>query len=136
MGRFQGFFSRFEGSWLVNHCWGYKHGRVLEATSDHEHLIDVALALELSPGTTATTAHPGTTAQCTILELFYIFFVKLQVLWVSIVTLMILLKRRQKSLQRRELAESIEDAKIFASSRQLDHTQNIMMQPLDQVRYV
>ena len=50
-------------------------------------------------------------------------------------TLMILLKRRQKALQRRELAESIEDAKIFASSRQLDPTQNIMMQPLDQVRY-
>ena len=48
---------------------------------------------------------------------------------------MILLKRRQKTLQRRELAESIEDAKIFASSRQLDHTQNIMMQPLDQVGY-
>merc|ERR1712051_213906 len=46
---------------------------------------------------------------------------------------MILLKRRQKTLQRRELAESIEDAKIFASSRQLDHTQNIMMQPLDQM---
>ena len=49
-------------------------------------------------------------------------------------TLMILLKRRQKALQRRELAESIEDAKIFASSRQLDPTQNIMMKPLDQVR--
>ena len=47
---------------------------------------------------------------------------------------MILLKRRQKVLQRRELAESIEDAKIFASSRQLDPTQNIMMQPLDQVK--
>merc|ERR1712008_173538 len=55
------------------------------------------------------------------------------VLWVSIITLMILLKKRQKTLQRRELAESIEDAKIFASSRQLDPTQNIMMQPLDQM---
>lgn len=90
---------------------GYKHGRVHDFTSDHEHLIDVALALELS------------LAGCWISA----------VLWVSIVTLMILLKRRQKTLQRRELAESIEDAKIFASSRQLDHTQNIMMQPLDQM---
>ena len=47
---------------------------------------------------------------------------------------MIILKRRQKQLQARELAESIEDAKIFASSRQLDPSQNIMMQPIsDQV---
>ena len=48
---------------------------------------------------------------------------------------MVLLKRRQKYLQKRELAESIEDAKIFASSRQLDPSQNIMMRPLDQVNY-
>merc|ERR1712008_495998 len=90
---------------------GYKHGRVHEVTSDHEHLIDVALALELSLAGSWISA----------------------VLWVSIITLMILLKKRQKTLQRRELAESIEDAKIFASSRQLDPTQNIMMQPLDQM---
>ena len=32
-----------------------------------------------------------------------------------------------------ELAESMEDARIFASSRQLDPSQNIMMKPLDQV---
>ena len=43
---------------------------------------------------------------------------------------MILLRKRQKHLQARELAESIEDAKIFANSRQLDHTQNIMMKPI------
>merc|ERR1712008_449580 len=90
---------------------GYKHGRVHEVTSDHEHLIDVALALELSLAGSWISA----------------------VLWVLIFTLMILLKKRQKTLQRRELAESIEDAKIFASSRQLDPTQNIMMQPLDQM---
>ena len=42
---------------------GYKHGRVHDFTSDHEHLIHVALALELCPGMTATTASPGTTAQ-------------------------------------------------------------------------
>jgi len=100
----------FSGQWHGQYR-GYKHGRVHEATSDHEHLIDVALALELSLAGSWISA----------------------VLWVSIVTLMISLKRRQKTLQRRELAESIEDAKIFASSRQLDHTQNIMMQPLDQM---
>jgi len=100
----------FSGQWHGQYR-GYKHGRVHEVTSDHEHLIDVALALELSLAGSWISA----------------------VLWVSIVTLMILLKRRQKTLQRRELAESIEDAKIFASSRQLDHTQNIMMQPLDQM---
>jgi len=100
----------YSGQWHGQYR-GYKHGRVHEVTSDHEHLIDVALALELSLAGSWISA----------------------VLWVSIVTLMILLKRRQKTLQRRELAESIEDAKIFASSRQLDHTQNIMMQPLDQM---
>jgi len=100
----------FSGQWHGQYR-GYKHGRVHEVTSDHEHLIDVALALELSLAGSWISA----------------------VLWVSIVTLMILLKRRQKTLQRRELAESIEDAKIFASSRQLDPTQNIMMQPLDQM---
>merc|ERR1712051_331343 len=100
----------YSGQWHGQYR-GYKHGRVHEVTSDHEHLIDVALALELSLAGSWISA----------------------VLWVSIVTLMILLKRRQKTLRRRELAESIEDAKIFASSRQLDHTQNIMMQPLDQM---
>jgi len=100
----------FSGQWHGQYR-GYKHGRVHEVTSDHEHLIDVALALELSLAGSWISA----------------------VLWVSIITLMILLKKRQKTLQRRELAESIEDAKIFASSRQLDPTQNIMMQPLDQM---
>ena len=46
---------------------------------------------------------------------------------------MVLLKKRQKTLQRRELAECIEDAQVFASSRQLDPSQNIMMKPLDQM---
>ncbi len=46
---------------------------------------------------------------------------------------MLLLRRRQKRLQKMELAESMEDARIFASSRQLDPSQNIMMKPLDQV---
>jgi hypothetical protein len=46
---------------------------------------------------------------------------------------MVLLKRRQSSLQKRELAESMEDARIFASAMQLDPSQNIMMKPIDQV---
>jgi hypothetical protein len=37
----------FSGQWHGQYR-GYKHGRVHEVTSDHEHLIDVALALELS----------------------------------------------------------------------------------------
>ena len=133
------------GSWLVYHFMGHKHGRVLEVTSPSR-----AIALKLSQarswisavrfslGTQAAESLWDREHRDTILKLFYILLVGifLQVLWVSIVTLMISLKRRQKTLQRRELAESIEDAKIFASSRQLDHTQNIMMQPLDQVRYV
>ena len=60
-------------------------------------------------------------------------FTIFQALWVAITILMVLLKRRQKNLQQRELAESIEDARIFASSRQLDPTTNIMMKPIDQV---
>merc|ERR1712029_993112 len=55
------------------------------------------------------------------------------VLWITLTVLMIPLKRRQKFLQKRELAESIEDAAIFASARQLDPTQNIMMKPIDQM---
>ena len=54
-------------------------------------------------------------------------------MWVVLTVLMVLLKRRSTALQKRELAESIEDARIFASSRQLDPTQNIMMKPIDQV---
>ena len=37
----------YSGQWHGQYR-GYKHGRVHEVTSDHEHLIDVALALELS----------------------------------------------------------------------------------------
>ena len=59
-----------------------------------------------------------------------------QALWISVTILMFMLKRRQKQLQARELAESLEDAKIFASSRQLDPSQNIMMRPMsDQVSF-
>ena len=54
-------------------------------------------------------------------------------MWITLTLLMVLLKRRSTALQKRELAESIEDARIFASSRQLDPTQNIMMKPIDQV---
>ena len=37
----------YSGQWHGQYR-GYKHGRVHEVTSDREHLIDVALALELS----------------------------------------------------------------------------------------
>ena len=37
----------FSGQWHGQYR-GYKHGRVHEVTTDHEHLIDVALSLELS----------------------------------------------------------------------------------------
>ena len=93
---------------------GYKHGRVHDFHSSHEHLLDVALAMELSLASTWICS----------------------AMWFALTTLMILLKRRQKFLQKRELAESIEDAAIFASSRQLDPTQNIMMKPIDQVHKI
>ena len=93
---------------------GYKHGRVHDFQSSHEHLLDVALAMELSLASTWISS----------------------AMWFALTTLMILLKRRQKFLQKRELAESIEDAAIFASSRQLDPTQNIMMKPIDQVHKI
>ena len=100
----------FSGQWHGQYR-GYKHGRVHDFHSSHEHLIDVALALELSLAATWICS----------------------VLWITLTILMISLKRRQKFLQKRELAESIEDAAIFASARQLDPTQNIMMKPIDQV---
>ena len=101
----------FSGQWHGQYR-GYKHGRVHDFQSSHEHLIDVALALELSLASTWICS----------------------ALWITVSILMVLLKKRQKYLQKRELAESIEDAAIFASSRQLDPTQNIMMNPIDQVR--
>lgn len=98
----------YSGQWHGQYR-GYKHGRVHDFKSDHDHLIDTALALELSLSSSWISA----------------------ALWITITTLMILLKRRSVYLQKRELAESIEDAKIFANSRQLDPTQNIMMQPMN-----
>lgn len=68
----------FSGQWHGQYR-GYKHGRVHEVTSDHEHLIDVALALELSLAGSWISA----------------------VLWVSIVTLMILLKKTKDSSKER-----------------------------------
>ena len=65
-----------------------------------------------------------------------LYIISFQALWISVTILMFMLKRRQKQLQARELAESLEDAKIFASSRQLDPSQNIMMRPMsDQVSF-
>ena len=42
-----------------------------------------------------------------------------QALWIAIMSLLIHLRKRAKSEQKRELAESLEDARIFASSRQI-----------------
>ena len=56
-------------------------------------------------------------------------------MWIAVTILLTTLLRRQTALQKREIAETIEDARIFASSRQLDPTQNIMMKPIDQVSH-
>ena len=76
----------FSGQWHGQYR-GYKHGRVHEATSDHEHLIDVALALELSLagswisavrfslGTQAAESLGDREHRDTILKLFYILLV-------------------------------------------------------------
>lgn len=97
----------YSGQWHGQYR-GYEHGRQHNYENKHDHLIGVALALELSLSSTWFCS----------------------ALWVTVTILMILLRRRQKHLQARELAESIEDAKIFASSRQLDPSQNIMMRPI------
>ena len=42
-----------------------------------------------------------------------------QVIWIAIMSLLIHLRRKTKKAEKRELAESLEDARIFASSRHI-----------------
>ena len=41
----------------------------------------------------------------------------IQVIWIAITSILIHLRRKAKKAEKRELAESLEDARIFASSR-------------------
>ena len=50
--------------------------------------------------------------------------------------MMIYLRLIQKRRQNRELAESMEDARIFAESREIMNPHNMMMKPIDQVSVV
>ena len=60
----------------------------------------------------------------------------LQLLWVILLSMMIYLRLIQKRRQNRELAESMEDARIFAASREVMDPHNMMMKPIDQVSVV
>ena len=86
----------FKGLWRGQYR-GYEHGKVHHFDTKHHHIIGVALALELSLSGAWLSA----------------------ILWVVVLSLMIHLRRRAKSLQKRELAESIEDARIFASAQRV-----------------
>lgn len=84
----------------------YKHGRVHEYSNEHEHIIPVAAALEMSLGGTWVGA----------------------LLWCILLGMLIYQRCAQKRRQNRELAESIEDARIYATSQD-----GVMMQPMDQM---
>eukprot|EP00094_Tigriopus_californicus_P013691 TCALIF_13248-PA protein Name:"Protein of unknown function" AED:0.30 eAED:0.30 QI:229/0.5/0.4/0.6/1/0.8/5/0/540 len=83
----------------------YKHGRVHEYSNEHEHVIPVAAALEMSLGGTWGGA----------------------VLWCILLGMLIYQRCAQKRRQNRELAESIEDARIYATQ------DGVMMHPMDQM---
>jgi len=78
----------WRGSYRAN-----RHGRPYIWTGSHEHLLDVPTGLELS------------LASCWISSL----------IWIIVTVLLILHRRRIKRRQREEIAESLEDAKIWAS---------------------
>lgn len=84
----------YSGQWHGQYR-GYKHGRVHSTTNDHEHAIGVAEALEICMSCAWITS----------------------VIWIAIMSVLIHLRRKTKKLEKRELAESLEDARIFASSR-------------------
>ena len=62
----------------------------------------------------------------------------LQLLWIILLSMMIYLRLIQKRRQNRELAESMEDARIFAASREVmdPHNMQMQMRPIDQVSVV
>ena len=76
---------------------GYEHGKTHHFESKHDHFMDTALALELC------------LSGAWLCTLF----------WAMVLGLMIYLRMRAKQLQKRELAESVEDARIFASSNRI-----------------
>jgi len=80
------------GSWHGQYT-AYRHGRPHVWTGDHEHGIDLALGLELSLASSFISA----------------------VMWVAITWILILHRKSVKARNRLTVAESIEDAKIWAA---------------------
>jgi len=80
------------GSWHGQYT-AYRHGRPHVWSGTHKHLLDIPTGLELS------------LASCWISSL----------VWVIITLLLILHRRNVKSRNREQIAESIEDARIWAS---------------------
>ncbi len=79
----------------------------------HTHIIGVALALEMGLGASWVSA----------------------AFWAVLLSMMIYLRLIQKRRQNRELQESVEDAMIFASSRDAmdPHNMQQVMSPVDQM---
>ncbi|XP_023349442.1 uncharacterized protein LOC111718159 isoform X1 [Eurytemora carolleeae] len=71
----------------------YKHGRPNTWSGKHNHHIPIAVGMELS-------------LACSWLSV---------VIWVAITSLLSLLRKHVKALNRKEIAESIEDARIWAA---------------------
>ena len=71
-------------------------------------------------------------------EMKLISLFPLQLLWIILLSMMIYLRLIQKRRQNRELAESMEDARIFAASREVmdPHNMQMQMRPIDQVSVV
>ena len=102
----------YSGRWHGQYR-GYKHGRVHQYENKHTHIIGVALALEMGLGASWVSA----------------------AFWAVLLSMMIYLRLIQKRRQNRELQESVEDAMIFASSRDAmdPHNMQQVMSPVDQM---
>jgi len=80
------------GSWHGQYT-AYRHGRPHVWTGDHEHGIELALGIELSVASSLISA----------------------VMWIAITWILILHRKSVKARNRLTVAESIEDAKIWAA---------------------